>query len=132
MTTEEFKKILESFPGKEDLKKQAPNNLEFANYDFVQISIDIKKSRICLDMRNDEDLWCRVLSFLEIANWYILKADDRLCLLEDDVMNYKSLKISKDEIAPKLQEKMKVKLHSAAGIMLAELHTFLKNGNNLF
>ena len=145
MKKEEFLELLEAFPGKEELMKGAPNPPDYRKHDFLEIAKDIKRSRmrIRLDLGKDEDLWCKLLSFLEIANWFILGWDDSLAIREEYVMTKKSLRIGKELIVPKynefLKENSKKKIYgnfqpciTMQGMLMEELTKLFQSGRSLF
>ena len=135
MTKEEFLKILEAFPGKKELTKKVPNSLEFANYDFMQIRKEIYRSRtkIRLDITQDEDLLCKVYSFLEIANWYIIDVDETKCIDEKAVLTEKSLSFLEKRLLPKLDEFFERRNSiSVQGFMISEISEFLNSGRTLY
>ena len=142
MTKSDFLKILESFPGRNELQRGKPQYLEFAFFDFERIANEIKRSKLNIDLGKNEDVWIRFLTFLDISNWYITDQEnstlDRLVLNEEDILDEKSLRISKnlaDQYIYFRDKNAKEKgdlIETASGILLQELTDFVQAGKRFY
>lgn len=136
MTKSDFLKLLESFPGKEELKKGEPRPEDFTKYDYVRIGKEIKENPLQLNPEYNEDLWIKIIVFLEFQFLAVTEFGttemDELALDEADILSAEALDLSK-EIGSRFRSwSDDIGSYTASGIMLDELVKFVQEGQNLF
>lgn len=133
MNKEDLLKILESFPGKKEVKQKVPCLAGIPRLNFLKIATEIKRDKPRISLGNDEDLWVKYIVFENFAiSDLILVVPEVLIWDESDVFSPQSMKISR-KICQNFFNKSegKIEVFTASGIQLDELHEFLQT-NNLF
>lgn len=139
MKKSDFLKILETFPGKEELVRGVqPNRLKaMQQHDFMKIAEELEKAKLNLDLGKDEDLWIKFISFMDEIEKFLVEKESTMCLLEERLLSSNSQGIS-EEIANKFnifwleRYSKSPNCLQASGIMLEGLKTFLKERKSFF
>lgn len=129
----DFLKILETFPGKEELQKRIPRRVEFSNLDFLKVSKKIRAEKPQLDLGENEDLWVRYIVLENFAMDDLVSRNlEGEIWDEEEILSPKSIKTSL-RICHKFNQFLTgdAEVLAAAAIELDELHDFLQE-NNLF
>lgn len=136
MKESDFLKILESFPGKEEFKKGVPVPDDFVDYDYVGIGKELKENPLNLNPGTDEDLWLRILMFMEcqflaVSEFGTVEMDE-LALDETDILSAEAQELSKEIGTRFRQWSEDVGSYTASGIMMDELYSFIKAEQSFF
>lgn len=126
----DFLKILETFPGKEELQKRIPTREEFSNLDFLEISKKIRAEKPQLRLGKNEDLWVQYVVLENFAMGDLVSRNlEGEIWDEEEILSLQSIKTSR-QIRKKFFD-FGVEVFAVAAIELDELHEFLQQ-NNLF
>lgn len=133
MKNNDFLKILESFPGKEELKERIPNRLEFPDMDFLAIAKQIREEKPQLFLGKNEDMWVQyiVLENFAMENLARKNLEEEIWNTAD-ILSPKSIRSSR-KICEKFNQFLEdgSQVLTVAAIGLDELHKFLQE-NDLF
>lgn len=135
MNKDDFLKILEDFPGREELAKAEPEQLtmKYSYVNFSELGRKINK-RLNLSLKRNEELWFKLLAFAAIAAdlWEDYMVD---MPKSDDILSYGSLNEA-EIIKQKFNERFEPFSHDIisdviGGITLQELIEFAKSDESL-
>ena len=128
MKNNDFLKILETFPGKEELQKKIPTRVEFSNLDFLEVSKKIREEKPQLDLGQNEDLWIRYIVLENFAMDDLgSKNLEGEIWDEEDILSPQSIETS-HQISKKISHSLKFaeEVTTVAAIELDQLHKFLQ------
>lgn len=130
MTKSDFLKILESFPGKLELRNSSVEclALKYSYIKFSKFVRDFNKFQKLNLPKNNEEIWFKFLAFLLIATE----------LADDNTMPEADLSANSKRIADRIIGKFNAKFHASkniiqdiGGITLDELIKFAQSGEDL-
>ncbi len=139
MTRDEFLKFLENFPGRKELEETGePNREDFAEYDFVALARTLKKVRWKLFPGKEEELWVKLLVFLDLVNYRCACETFPHFYLElQDIVSKEIVRKYSQEITDKFNDFLEENGNGGIcldpeGMLMGELASFLKAGERLF